>query len=575
MRRACEAETILRLLRGVRQDEASDFTLSTADQIIAQFDKLGAQIFLATIGLAGVSLIIGGIGIANVMVMSVTERTREIGVRLAIGAKRREVLRQFLFEAGDVVGSRRRGRRRRRPRCSAWWPRPWRPRFRRCRRCGRWRRDWARRSPWGFSPVTGPRAARPRSTRSRRSGTNDAPLLRMWSSSAAASRGWPRRRPSARAPVRVTVVDRHNHHVFQPLLYQVATAGLSPADIAAPIRWILRRQSNVRVLLGDVVGIDIAHRRVTLAEGGDLDYDFLIVATGVTHAYFGHDEWAAHAPGLKTLDDAVAIRRRVLMAFEWAEREPDPDRQRELLTFVVIGGGPTGVEMAGAIAEIARAGAARRVRCGRTADRARDPARRRADDPLDLRGVTADSARAALVALGVEVREQARVTEAAESGVRLGEERIAAGTIVWAAGVQASPVGRMLGGPVDRMGRVEVSARFVGAGPPRGLRRGRRDDATRTRRAAPSWRGASRDAGRPCRGRERAAPSRRRAHDCRSSTATWATWPRSAARAPSPTSGWIASRAIPRGWRGCSCISMFLIGFRNRMVVLVQWSWRT
>ncbi len=161
-------------------------------------------------------------------------------------------------------------------------------------------------------------------------------------------------RALARAPVEVVVVDRHNHHVFQPLLYQVATAGLSPADIAAPIRWILRRQANVRVLLDDVVGVDPAARRVDLRDSPPLDYAALIVATGVTHAYFGRDDWAAHAPALKTLDDAVAIRRRVLMAFEAAERVPDPARQRELLTFVVIGGGPTGVEMAGAIAEIAR-----------------------------------------------------------------------------------------------------------------------------------------------------------------------------------------------------------------------------
>ena len=158
----------------------------------------------------------------------------------------------------------------------------------------------------------------------------------------------------AGAPVEVVVVDRHNHHVFQPLLYQVATAGLSPADIAAPIRWILRRQVNVRVLLDEVVRVHPDARRLDLAASGALTYDHLVVATGVTHAYFGRDDWAAHAPGLKTLDDAVAIRRRVLVAFEKAERETDPARQRELLTFVVIGGGPTGVEMAGAIAEIAR-----------------------------------------------------------------------------------------------------------------------------------------------------------------------------------------------------------------------------
>ena len=155
-------------------------------------------------------------------------------------------------------------------------------------------------------------------------------------------------------PVRVTLIDRRNHHVFQPLLYQVATAGLSPAEIGAPIRWILRRARNVRVLLGDVTGVDLAARRVTFAEGPPIVYDYLILAPGARHAYFGHPEWEQHAPGLKTLEDAIAIRRRVLLAFERAERETDPARRDELLTFVIVGGGPTGVELAGTLAEIAR-----------------------------------------------------------------------------------------------------------------------------------------------------------------------------------------------------------------------------
>ena len=155
-----------------------------------------------------------------------------------------------------------------------------------------------------------------------------------------------------RAPVRVTLIDRRNHHVFQPLLYQVATAGLSPGDIASPIRWILRRQSNVEVQLVEARRIDAARRTVVLADG-ELAYDYLIVATGATHAYFGHDEWRAVAPGLKTLEDALNIRRRFLMAFERAEREADPQKRKALLTFVIVGGGPTGVEMAGALAEIA------------------------------------------------------------------------------------------------------------------------------------------------------------------------------------------------------------------------------
>ena len=260
------------------------------------------------------------------------------------------------------------------------------------------------------------------------------------------------------APVEVVVVDRHNHHVFQPLLYQVATAGLSPADIAAPIRWILRRQANVRVLLDDVVGVHPAERRLELAASGALPYDALVVATGVTHAYFGRDDWAAHAPGLKTLDDAVAIRRRVLVAFEKAEREADPARQRELLTFVVIGGGPTGVEMAGAIAEIARQALADEF----------DAVAPRTARVLLLEGgptilptyvdALRASAREALTSLGVEVRESTRVTEVGDGVVRAGEETVVAGTIVWAAGVQASPIGRQLGAEVDRSGRVLVAA---------------------------------------------------------------------------------------------------------------------
>ena len=157
-----------------------------------------------------------------------------------------------------------------------------------------------------------------------------------------------------RRPVRVTLLDRHNYHLFQPLLYQVATATLSPGDIASPIRWIFRRAVNVRVLLGDAVGVDVINRRVALADGGTLDYDALILAPGASHTYFGHDDWMPYAPGLKTLEDALEIRRRMLLAFERAEREADAGRRQELLTFVLVGGGPTGVELAGTLAEIAR-----------------------------------------------------------------------------------------------------------------------------------------------------------------------------------------------------------------------------
>jgi NADH dehydrogenase len=263
-------------------------------------------------------------------------------------------------------------------------------------------------------------------------------------------------RTLGKAAVRVTLVDRRNHHLFQPLLYQVATATLSPGDIAAPIRWILRGMANVRVILGAVARIDVAARRIELEDGDTLDYDYLIVATGASHAYFGHSEWASFAPGLKTLEDAVGIRRRVLLAFERAEREGDPARRRELLTFVLVGGGPTGVELAGTLAEISR-------QTLRHEFRSIDPSTARIvlveagphilpTFPAKLR----DAARSSLARLGVEVLENTRVTGIDARGVMLGADSLAAGTVLWAAGVAASPLTATLGAPVDRAGRVIV-----------------------------------------------------------------------------------------------------------------------
>jgi NADH dehydrogenase len=260
-----------------------------------------------------------------------------------------------------------------------------------------------------------------------------------------------------RADVELTIIDRHNHHVFQPLLYQVATAALSPGDIASPIRWILRDQANVRVLLATVTAVETASNTVVLDDGTRVPFDYLIVAAGAAHSYFGHDEWAAHAPGLKTLDDALAMRRRMLLAFEEAEREADPSRRRHLLTFVLIGGGPTGVELAGALAEIARhtlreefdaiAPESARIiliEAGPTILPA-FPERLRA------------SARRALRHLGVEVWEQARVTDVQPEAVVVGDQTITAHTIMWAAGVAGSPLGASLGVPLDRAGRVIVN----------------------------------------------------------------------------------------------------------------------
>jgi NADH dehydrogenase len=265
-------------------------------------------------------------------------------------------------------------------------------------------------------------------------------------------------RTLAGAPVRITLVDRHNYHLFQPLLYQVATASLSPGDIASPIRWVLRHQRNLTVILAEARGVDPASRRVLLDEGVELPFDYLIVCAGATHAYFGHPEWAKRAPGLKTLDDALEIRREVLLAFEAAERESDSEAQKRLLTFAIVGGGPTGVELAGALAEIARRTLRRDFRhirpesarivllegapylLGAFPDRLREAARR------------------SLVKLGVEVQTGCTVTAVDAGGVTWStagkEVRLPAQTVLWAAGVLASPLAASLGVPLDRAGRV-------------------------------------------------------------------------------------------------------------------------
>jgi NADH dehydrogenase len=266
------------------------------------------------------------------------------------------------------------------------------------------------------------------------------------------------------AAVRVTLVDRANHHLFQPLLYQVATAALSPADIAAPIRAVLRNQQNTTVLLGEVTDVDLVNHAVILTpdpETGEtaddrLPYDFLILAPGAATAYFGHDAWEKDAPGLKNLDDAIEIRRRVFLAFEAAERERDPVTRQRLLTFVVVGGGPTGVELAGALAEIAHEALTREFRSF-------DP-----DDatiylldagPRILPTFPEHLSRTAakdLETLGVKIRTKAAVTGIERDAVHLGDAQIDAATVIWAAGVTASPLGRSLGVPLEKGGRVPV-----------------------------------------------------------------------------------------------------------------------
>lgn len=261
----------------------------------------------------------------------------------------------------------------------------------------------------------------------------------------------------ARSSVRITLIDRTNHHLFQPLLYQVATAGLSPADISAPIRSEFRSFPNVNVILGDVHEVVPAHRQVRLSDGREIDYDYLILATGARHGYFGNDDWEQLAPGLKTLEDAVEIRRRVLLAFERAELEDDKEQRQALLSFVIIGGGPTGVEMAGAIAELARFALSRdfrHINISRTKVILIEAGERiLAAFPPHL----SLSAEKTLRGLGVQVLTNHRVTGLSEHGVLLGSDIIPTRTVVWAAGVFASTLGAQLGAPCDRAGKVLVN----------------------------------------------------------------------------------------------------------------------
>jgi NADH:ubiquinone reductase (H+-translocating) len=267
----------------------------------------------------------------------------------------------------------------------------------------------------------------------------------------------------ARAPVRITLIDRRNHHLFQPLLYQVATAGLSPAQIAAPIRTIVRKQKNVAVRLGEVTGID-ADRHEVLLDGTHISFDYLILATGAHHSYFGHDDWEPYAPGLKSIEDATDIRRRILTAFEDAEWEDDAARRSALLTFVIIGGGPTGVELAGKVVEIARHALRRDFRnIDPTAARvvlveAGDRLLPAFPRPLS------DDAKTRLQALGVEVALGKPVTACDADGAIIGGVRLSAHTIVWAAGVTASPAAHWLGSPADRAGRVLVNPNLTAPG---------------------------------------------------------------------------------------------------------------
>jgi len=372
------------------------------------------------------------------------------------------------------------------------------------------------------------------------------------------------------APVRITLVDRGNHHLFQPLLYQVATAGLSAPNIAAPLRHILRGQKNVTVLLGEVDNIAPDAKQVRLADGRTLDYDHLLLASGATHAYFGHDDWAAHAPGLKTLDDALEIRRRILTAFERAEAEDDAAKREAWLTFAIVGGGPTGVELAGTLAEIARHtlhGEFRRA----------DPRKARvllleagsrvlSSFPESLSA----KARTQLDKLGVEVRTGIPVAAIDGEGVQLGEERIAARTVLWAAGVAASPLARDLRVPLDRAGRVIVQPDLSVPGHPEIFIAGDLASLQYDGKPVPGVAPAAKQMGR---------------HVAQAIRA------RMQGRAPVPfryrdfgnlaTIGRMAAVVDLHGFKFSGLLAwwfwlaahvFFLIGFRNRMVVMIDWA---
>jgi NADH:quinone reductase (non-electrogenic) len=373
-----------------------------------------------------------------------------------------------------------------------------------------------------------------------------------------------------RAPVRLTLIDRRNHHLFQPLLYEVATAALDASDIAYPIRVALRWQHNARVILATATAIDTQGKKVIL-DDGDIFYDYLIVATGATHSYFGHDDWTQYAPGLKSIEDALEIRRRVLLAYKAAERELDPERRRAWLTFVVVGGGPTGVELAGALAEIARYAMAKDFRT---------------IDPTQARIILVEGgervlpsyvptlsakAQALLESLGVEVRTKTMVTAVDEYGVGMGDAYMAARTVLWAAGVAASPLARSLGALLDRAGRVKVQ-----------------DDLTIPGHAEVFVVGdlaAAMSNGKPVPGVAPAAiqGGRHAAHCIRRALAdqpytpfhykdkgSLATIGRAAAVADF---GSLKLSGFPAWLAWMSVHLFFLVGFRNRVLVMLSWVW--
>ena len=377
----------------------------------------------------------------------------------------------------------------------------------------------------------------------------------------------------AGADVDITIVDQRNHHLFQPLLYQVATASLATSEIAWPIRHLLRRRKEVTTLLGAVSGVDIQNRRVALEDGGTLSYDTLVLATGARHAYFGHDEWEPYAPGLKTLEDATAVRRRILLSFERAERETDPERRAALLTFVIVGGGPTGVELAGTIVELAHLNLPREFR---RIDTRRARVVLIEAGPRILPSFAEDLsayAHASLQRLGVDIELNQAVRECSSEGVTYGDRRLGAKVILWAAGVRASAAAAWLGLPADHAGRTRVAADLTAPGNPEIFIIG--DTAT-----IDAWHGkpvpgiapAAKQQGahvaRTIRMRLRGEQSPRPFRYVHSGSL--ATIGR---RAAVIDFGWIKVRGGLAWWLWGLAHIYFLIGVRNRLAVALSWLW--
>jgi len=378
-------------------------------------------------------------------------------------------------------------------------------------------------------------------------------------------------RKLAKLPVRVTLIDRKNHHTFQPLLYQVATAGISPGEIAAPIRWILRGRKNVEVLLGEVAGFDLQKKTVHLADL-EVHYDYLIVAAGARHSYFGHDQWEPLAPGLKTVEDALEIRRRVLLAFELAERQAAAGEPPSDVNFVIVGAGPTGVELAGTLAEIAR-------RVLRDEFVSIDPKRTRIilleGGPRILPAYAPDLSQSAvkqLQKLGVEVRAPAMVTRIAPGAVWVGEERIPATVVLWAAGVAASPLGKELGASIDRAGRVLVDRDLSLPGHPEifvigDLAALKDEHGNLLPGVAPVAMQQGRYVAKAISCDLKKVPRQDFHYLDKGSLATIGRAAAVAQIGKLHISGYLA-------WLGWLFVHiMFLIGFRNRLIVMIQWFW--